>query len=613
MIDALQPGDPQRLGEYWLAGRLGAGGQGVVYDAYDEDGTRVAIKVLHSSGGASQYLKEVRAAQRVASFCTAKILQARLEGPRPYIVSEFVNGLSLGRVVQDGRRFQGDDLHRLAIGVVTALVAIHEAGMIHRDLKPDNILLGPDGPRLIDFGIARTVEMSLTPMGMPVGTPPYMAPEIFEGRRAGAAADVFSWGAIVLFAVTGEHAFQADSVLGVARRVLTADPDLGMLPESLRTLVGAALAKDPLARPTARAILSVLIDGTPDTPGDLMAAGSAEAGPPARWEPIDPTLGMIAEDAYTSLTPEERDRVPEVFLRLVTVGDDGDLLPRPVPHAELFDGLTPPEERVLHNMLMAFRDLVTHADERITLARPAVLRAWPRLRGWLDTERDGLPVHHRIRQAAQAWEARGRRPGDVLGGGVLEEALLWVTTGHRHLVLNRLETEFLNAGTRAQTRDIRRRQALTVFLAALLAVALVATALAVRAQRDADHRRDVAVSHRLTAQSELLAGDPRLSALLAVAAWRVSPTPEARTGMLAALSDPGRAILAGHTNVVASVPFSPDGQALVTGGRDGAVRLRDVGIPGDLPAALCAIAADSLTREEWARYVPEADYRTLCP
>uniref|UniRef100_UPI0014701E9E serine/threonine-protein kinase n=1 Tax=Streptosporangium amethystogenes TaxID=2002 RepID=UPI0014701E9E len=329
MVDSLQPGDPQRLGEYWLAGRLGAGGQGVVYDAYDEDGTRVAIKVLHTSNGASQHVarmaKEVRAAQRVASFCTARILQAHLEGPRPYIVSEFVDGLSLGRVVQGGRRFQGDDLHRLAIGVATALAAIHEAGVIHRDLKPDNILLGPDGPRLIDFGIARTAEMSLTPTGMPIGTPPYMAPEIFEGRRAGAAADVFSWGAILLFAVTGEHAFHADSLPAVAHRVLSTEPDLDVLPESLRALVGAALAKDPLARPTARAVLSALIDGTPDAPGDLMAVGSAEAGSPARWESIDPTLGMIAEDAYASLAPEERDRVPEVFLRLVTVADDGDL------------------------------------------------------------------------------------------------------------------------------------------------------------------------------------------------------------------------------------------------------------------------------------------------
>nr|WP_277349902.1 serine/threonine-protein kinase [Nonomuraea sp. FMUSA5-5] len=235
------PGDPPRVEGYWLAGRLGAGGQGVGYEAYDDAGTRVAVKVLHPEAR-DRFAKEAEAARRVASFCTTKVLAVDLDGDKPYIVSEFVPGRSLRRVVQGGRRFAGDDLYRLATAVATALTAVHDAGVIHGDLKPDNVLLGPDGPRVIDFGIARTDDMSLTRSGEVKGTPSYMAPEVFTGQRAGAAADVFAWGAVVVFAATGEDPFHADNLGGVMHRVLSAQPDLSALPSRLAGLVAAALA-----------------------------------------------------------------------------------------------------------------------------------------------------------------------------------------------------------------------------------------------------------------------------------------------------------------------------------------------------------------------------------
>ncbi|MEV4898246.1 serine/threonine-protein kinase, partial [Nonomuraea sp. NPDC055795] len=270
-------GEPLRLGDYWLAGRLGAGGQGVVYEAYDEAANRVAVKVLHAylSGDSAlrrRFLREVRAAQRVASFCTARIIDHDLTGERPYLVTEFVAGPSLRRAAP----FTGDALHRLALGVATALAAIHHAGVVHRDLKPENVLLGPDGPRVIDFGIARAAGLSMTSTGELTGTPMYMAPEVFSGGRAEPAADVFAWGALVYFAATGRDAFTAPTTVAVINRLLNDEPDLAPVPAPLRPHVAAALAKDPELRPSAHDLLTALL-GASMAEEPLMASAAREA------------------------------------------------------------------------------------------------------------------------------------------------------------------------------------------------------------------------------------------------------------------------------------------------------------------------------------------------
>ncbi|MBG0826266.1 serine/threonine protein kinase [Planomonospora sp. ID67723] len=284
MAGGLIDGDPRRLGAYRLAGRLGADGRGVLYEAYAEDGRRVAVKVLRAGPQHGPELRrrfdlEAAAAQRVAPFCTASVIAAGFDGARPYIVSEYVEGMSLRRAVADGRRFSGDDLRRLGTAVATALTAIHDAGMVHRDVRPDNVMLGPEGPRVVGFGAARPFEAPLTATGLETGTSAYLAPEVFTGRRAGAPADVFAWGGVLLFAATGEDPFGAGSLGGLMHRVLSVDPDLSPLPASLRGLAATALAKDPHARPTSRELLLALVGGDErlDT-ARLLARGSREAG-----------------------------------------------------------------------------------------------------------------------------------------------------------------------------------------------------------------------------------------------------------------------------------------------------------------------------------------------
>jgi hypothetical protein len=209
----------------------------------------------------------------VASFCTAQILDADVSGASPYIVSEYIEGRSLGDVVDNDGPRTGGVLERLAIGTATALSAIHQAGVVHRDFKPANVLLGPDGPRVIDFGIARGLDVTAT-VGELRGTPAYMAPEQMNGMPAGPAADMFAWAVTMVFAATGRSPFGSDTLPAIIQRVLYADPDVSALPGRLRELVTACLSKDPSARPAAQDVLIRLLGHTPAAPADALREGT---------------------------------------------------------------------------------------------------------------------------------------------------------------------------------------------------------------------------------------------------------------------------------------------------------------------------------------------------
>jgi len=263
-MDALHTGDPQALGGYALLGRLGAGGQGVVYLGRSESGALVAVKTLNAASVADpvarrRFAGEVALVRQVSSFCVAEIVDADLEGPRPYIVSEYVDGPSLQAGVTGDGPLSGGALHRLAVGTMTALAAIHAAGIVHRDFKPHNVLLGRDGPRVVDFGIARLLDSGATMTGQVLGTVAYMSPEQASGGHAEASSDMFSWAATMAFAAGGAPPFGRDGLAAVTHRIMYGEADLPKLPAELDEAVRDCLAKDPQSRPAARDVLLRLI------------------------------------------------------------------------------------------------------------------------------------------------------------------------------------------------------------------------------------------------------------------------------------------------------------------------------------------------------------------
>ncbi|MGN9783355.1 serine/threonine-protein kinase [Nonomuraea sp. ZG12] len=277
----LREGDPTAVGVYRIVGRLGAGRHGVVYLGQAPDDRLVAVKVLRE-GVSGDLTRALAAARRVEPFCVAQVLDASTGG-RAYIVSEYVEGPSLA---QTGRH-TGADLQRLAVSTATALTAIHQAGLTHRNFKPADVLLGRDGPRVADFAHPRDTRTPATgfdtgtgsgtrfgtgtgsdrvadasvPVGGGAGMPAYLAPEQLAGSAAGPAADVFAWGCVVAAAATGTPPFGDDSVPAVTGRVMYAEPWLGDLPEPLRSVVHDCLAKDPTARPAMRDVLTRLTAG----------------------------------------------------------------------------------------------------------------------------------------------------------------------------------------------------------------------------------------------------------------------------------------------------------------------------------------------------------------
>jgi serine/threonine protein kinase len=292
----LQPDDPGRIGPYQLRGVLGAGGMGRVFLGVSADGDQVAVKVIRADLALdpefrARFRREVTVARKVSSRFTAPLIAADADGPVPWLATAYVTGPSLADAIAQRGPLPAASVLKLAAGLAEGMSAIHSAGVIHRDLKPSNVLLAQDGPRVIDFGISVAAETSqLTRAGLLIGSPGYMSPEQVEGREVGPASDIFSLGAVLAFAATGEAPFGNGSAPTLAYRAVYREVNLDRVPAEVRGLIDRCLAKDPGQRPAAR---------------DLMFAAAA-ISPTERWAaaPVTRTFTELpaGQDGFRTLT-----------------------------------------------------------------------------------------------------------------------------------------------------------------------------------------------------------------------------------------------------------------------------------------------------------------------
>jgi hypothetical protein len=266
-MQPLVPEDPSHIGPYRLIARLGSGGMGRVYLARSKGGRTVAVKLVHAEFALHpafrrRFTREVAAARKVGGEWTAPVLDADTEAKHPWVATGYVPGPPLDKVVNGAfGPLPPASVHVLAHRLALALQAIHEEGLVHRDLKPANILLTVDGPRVIDFGLARgytaSLGGSLTEPGTVLGTPAFMSPEQVRGETVTRASDLFSLGSVLTYAATGRLAFQGSEPINVMYHIAHEEPDLTGVPDELVDPVGRCLAKEPEQRPSVRELLDL--------------------------------------------------------------------------------------------------------------------------------------------------------------------------------------------------------------------------------------------------------------------------------------------------------------------------------------------------------------------
>ena len=265
MISELRIDDPAAIGPYRLLGRLGTGGMGRVYLGQSPGGRLVAVKVIRPEladepGFRARFAREVSAARKVSGLFTALVVDADAEAELPWLATAYVAGPSLAEAVEEHGPLPAGSVLALAAGLAEGLAAIHAAGVVHRDLKPANVLLADDGPRVIDFGISRAVETTMLTLSRDsvIGSPGFLSPEQAEAGEIGPSSDIFSLGAVLAFAATGEGPFGSGPTPALVYRVVNREPDLAAVPAEIRPLAERCLAKDPAARPTPAALLAEL-------------------------------------------------------------------------------------------------------------------------------------------------------------------------------------------------------------------------------------------------------------------------------------------------------------------------------------------------------------------
>ena len=314
-VEPLAADDPRQVGGFRLQARLGAGGMGRVYLGYSPGGRPVAVKVVHPELARDtefmhRFRREVAAAQAVSDAYTAAVVGAGPDDSPPWLATTFVPGPPLADLVAQAGPLPEDAVWRLAGGLAEALQAIHSHGLVHRDLKPGNILIAADGPRVIDFGISRTTSGTVvTATQMTIGTPAYMSPEQAQGRPVGPASDIFSLGSVLAFAATGAPPFGGGEAFAIGFKVVHGEPDLARVPQSLRPVIDGCLAKDPAARPTVGQLIEARGRRRHGLPG--CRTGQVLARPGGRRAGVEHVhAGPAAADDDPAAQPADAPRRP---------------------------------------------------------------------------------------------------------------------------------------------------------------------------------------------------------------------------------------------------------------------------------------------------------------
>lgn len=286
------PQDPAAVGPFAIQSRLGRGAMGTVYLARSPGGRLVAVKVVRDElagddGFRARFAREVEAVRKVSGAFTAAVVDADPNADRPWLATEYLPGPTLQKAVETGGPLSSDGVQSLAVGLAEALIAIHASGLVHRDLKPSNILLTGNGPRVIDFGIARALEeASLTATGLVIGTPGYLSPEQITGTAIGPASDVFALGAVLVFAASGRGPYATGTPASLLHRIVNEQPYVPHLPEPLNGIIRRCLTRDPALRPTPSEIIHQLTTPSAGRPTVQAVAPTQVLPPTAIGPPI---------------------------------------------------------------------------------------------------------------------------------------------------------------------------------------------------------------------------------------------------------------------------------------------------------------------------------------
>jgi Protein kinase domain len=352
IVEPLRADDPRMVGSYRLLGRLGSGGMGRVFLGESPGGRKVAVKLMlpeHAPDAEfrQRFAREVAAARQVGGFHTAPVVDADPSGDPPWMVTAYIPGPSLDAAVRTDGPLDTAAVRNLGAALAEGLLAVHACGLVHRDLKPQNIIMAADGPRIIDFGIARLADATaLTSSGVLIGTFSFMSPEQVIGTQVGPPSDVFSLGSVLAFAATGRGPFDAPTVAAVIHRIATDTADLAEIGDPLRGIIGACLTKDPAARPNLSDLLGLFtssavpasLDYTPtfvpptsaaDPSGPEPSAAvpvtmTAAAAPARQKAAVTAPAVMSSADVTASARPAaRRSRAPLVLAAIVVIAGAG--------------------------------------------------------------------------------------------------------------------------------------------------------------------------------------------------------------------------------------------------------------------------------------------------